>query len=61
MIWVFLGFLVIVLAVVILYYIGKRVTEQQKKFEQMFNQEKVKKDLDKYKRKQTPKVPKIKK
>lgn len=57
--WIILiaSFIIFGVVVFILYTIGKRVKADEKKFEEMFNEHKVKQKLVKYKRKNTPKVP----
>ena len=57
-----IGFLVLVVwsAISILYHIGKKVKEREKAFGDMFNERNAKQNLDRYKRKSTPKVPTIK-
>lgn len=58
--WV-IGILVFIIgALTVLYYIGKRTMEKEQQFKEMFKERSAKKNLDKYKKKSTPKVPRIK-
>ena len=52
---------VLVLIIYALYLIGKKVKEKEAMILEMMSEQNAKKNLNKYKRKSTPKVPTIKK
>jgi hypothetical protein len=52
---------VLVLVIYALYLIGKKVKEKEAMILEMMSEQNAKKNLNKYKRKSTPKVPTIKK
>ena len=53
--------MVFILAIFALYQVGKKVKEKEAMILKMMSEQNARKNLDKYKRKSTPKVPAIKK
>ena len=53
--------LIFILAIFALYQVGKKVKEKEAMILKMMSEQNARKNLDKYKRKSTPKVPTIKK
>ena len=53
--------MVFILAIFALYQVGKKVKEKEAMILKMMSEQNARKNLDKYKRKSTPKVPTIKK
>ena len=53
--------MVFILVIFALYQVGKKVKEKEAMILKMMSEQNARKNLDKYKRKSTPKVPTIKK